>query len=160
LTVQIIEENVQEVVEEPAKEEQLAEVEELAIEKSEVEEPLTEVTKVEEPAPPPQLDMSKIDQNVFAASLDASLSDLENHDKIFNTSPVTVTLGLGSMVTAGYVAWVLRSGALLSALLSSMPAWGRFDPIVVLASRDAKKKDKSETENPLSKAERMFEKAG
>ena len=56
-----------------------------------------------------------------------------------------------------YVAWVLRSGALLSALLSSMPAWGRFDPIVVLVSRDRKNKDPLATDNPLSKAEQVFE---
>ena len=35
-------------------------------------------------------------------------------------------------LTAGLVGWFLRGGALISALLSSMPLWRGFDPLVVV----------------------------
>jgi hypothetical protein len=35
-------------------------------------------------------------------------------------------------LTAGLVGWFLRGGALLGALLSSMPLWRGFDPLVVV----------------------------
>jgi len=34
------------------------------------------------------------------------------------------------------VAWLLRSGALLSSLLSSIPLWKGYDPLPVLAYKD------------------------
>jgi filamentous hemagglutinin family protein len=40
--------------------------------------------------------------------------------------------GASIALTVGLVGWFLRSGALLSALLSSMPLWRGFDPLVVV----------------------------
>jgi len=40
--------------------------------------------------------------------------------------------GASIALTAGLVGWFLRGGALLSALLSSMPLWRGFDPLVVV----------------------------
>mgnify|MGYP001815095673 FL=1 len=39
----------------------------------------------------------------------------------------------GVVLSAGVVAWLLRSGALLSSLLSSIPLWKGYDPLPVLA---------------------------
>ncbi|BHH85198.1 cadherin-like domain-containing protein [Desulforhopalus sp. 52FAK] len=44
-------------------------------------------------------------------------------------SAIAASTGL----SAGYVIWLLRSGALLSSILSSLPAWQLADPLAVLA---------------------------
>jgi hypothetical protein len=46
-------------------------------------------------------------------------------------SAIAATSGL----SVGYVIWLIRSGALLSSFLSSMPAWQLIDPLPVLAYR-------------------------
>ena len=43
-------------------------------------------------------------------------------------SSITVTSGF----SIGYVVWLLRSGALLSSILSSLPAWRTIDPLPIL----------------------------
>jgi hypothetical protein len=50
-------------------------------------------------------------------------------EKYALSSAVAVSSGL----SVGYVAWLVRGGALLSTLLSSMPAWRVLDPFPVLA---------------------------
>ena len=46
------------------------------------------------------------------------------------------------MLTTGLIAWVLRGGALASALLSTLPLWRSMDPLPLLAARKKKKEDK------------------
>lgn len=46
-------------------------------------------------------------------------------------SAIATSTGL----SAGYVIWLLRSGALLSSILSSLPAWQLTDPLAILAGR-------------------------
>jgi len=40
----------------------------------------------------------------------------------------------GMALSVGFVAWILRGGALLASFLVSMPAWRHFDPLPVLGS--------------------------
>ena len=40
--------------------------------------------------------------------------------------------GTGVALTLGFVGWLLRGGALVSAFLSSMPLWRGFDPLVIV----------------------------
>ncbi|UCB56113.1 MAG: tandem-95 repeat protein, partial [Thiotrichales bacterium] len=47
----------------------------------------------------------------------------------------------GVVLTAGVVAWILRSGALLSSLLSTMPLWKGYDPLPILAYKDDDEKE-------------------
>jgi hypothetical protein len=42
----------------------------------------------------------------------------------------------GIVLTAGVVAWILRSGALLSSLMSTIPLWKGYDPLPILAYKD------------------------
>jgi VCBS repeat-containing protein len=42
----------------------------------------------------------------------------------------------GVVLSAGVVAWLLRSGALLSSLLSNIPVWKGYDPLPVLMYKD------------------------
>ncbi len=67
-------------------------------------------------------------------SLDGLKEEAEGEielNKVAASSAIAVTTGL----SVGYVAWLLRSGVLLSSLLSSMPAWRILDPLPVLAGR-------------------------
>jgi len=50
----------------------------------------------------------------------------------------------GMALSVGFVAWILRGGALLTSFLVSMPAWRHFDPLPVLGSagRDRRERDR------------------
>ena len=59
----------------------------------------------------------------------------------------------GIALSAGFVAWLLHGGSLLTSFLVSMPAWRRFDPLPVLGSggkdrreRDHKMREEGEQE--------------
>jgi hypothetical protein len=50
----------------------------------------------------------------------------------------------GIALSAGFVAWLLHGGSLLTSFLVSMPAWRHFDPLPVLGSagKDRRKLDR------------------
>ena len=50
----------------------------------------------------------------------------------------------GVALSVGFVAWILRGGALLTSFLVSMPAWRHFDPLPVLGSagKDRRERDR------------------
>ncbi|NNJ97675.1 MAG: DUF4347 domain-containing protein [Gammaproteobacteria bacterium] len=50
----------------------------------------------------------------------------------------------GVVLTAGVVAWILRSGALFSSLISTIPLWKGYDPLPILAYED-NQDDKEDT---------------
>ncbi|MGH8654390.1 MAG: hypothetical protein ACREYE_20475, partial [Gammaproteobacteria bacterium] len=50
--------------------------------------------------------------------------------------------GAGVVFSVGVVAWLLRGGSLLAALLSTMPLWGGIDPLPILAYRRTKEGEK------------------
>ncbi len=59
----------------------------------------------------------------------------------------------GMALSAGFVAWILRGGALVASFLVSMPAWRHFDPLPVLGgelltrrNRDRKMREDDEQE--------------
>jgi hypothetical protein len=45
-------------------------------------------------------------------------------------------VAVGTGLSVGFVAWLIRGGALLSSLVSSLPAWRVLDPFPVLARRN------------------------
>ena len=67
---------------------------------------------------------------------------------------VKLAAGTSVVVTAGIVGWLLRGGALLGALLSSMPLWVQFDPLLVVMR--PKRRDEDE---PASEADLIFDNA-
>jgi len=69
----------------------------------------------------------------FLKDLDEARDGLNNvvaTEKTYLASSVAATTGL----SIGYVIWLLRSGVLLTALLSSVPAWQFVNPLLVLGS--------------------------
>jgi hypothetical protein len=49
---------------------------------------------------------------------------------------------VSTSVSIGYVVWMLRGGSLLTAFVSSLPAWQAFDPLPILNSFDRKNSEK------------------
>ncbi len=78
---------------------------------------------------------------------------------ILGATLTEVSVGIATLLSTGFVTWVLRAGALASALLSSMPAWRGFDPLVIFIARRRKDEKNKEEDEQLSKVDRVFENA-
>ena len=70
-----------------------------------------------------------------------TLNGVTATEKTYVASSIAVSTGL----SVGYVIWLLRSGVLLTALLTSIPAWQYINPLLILAS-PAKKSRHTDTE--------------
>ncbi|MGD9852327.1 MAG: DUF4347 domain-containing protein [Nitrospirales bacterium] len=78
------------------------------------------------------------------------LNGVTASEKSYMASSMAITTGL----SVGYVIWLLRSGVLLTALLTSVPAWQFVNPLLILAT-PARKKGQTDTED--DSIETMFE---
>ncbi|MGH8525250.1 MAG: cadherin repeat domain-containing protein, partial [Gammaproteobacteria bacterium] len=68
------------------------------------------------------------------AEMDTDQGRLNNELAVFT--------GAGVVFSVGVVAWLLRGGSLLAALLSTMPLWRGLDPLPILAYRRTKDDEK------------------
>ena len=60
----------------------------------------------------------------------------------------TAVSGVSLVLSAGYLAWILRGGWLLASLLATMPTWHHFDPLpVVRAARRREKLDRESSQD-------------
>jgi hypothetical protein len=75
-------------------------------------------------------------------------------EQTYLASSVAASTGL----SVGYVFWLLRSGVLLTALLSSLPAWQFVNPLLVLDRPEKKKRKKGQEDPEDDSVESMFEK--
>jgi hypothetical protein len=55
----------------------------------------------------------------------------------------------GVALTAGIVAWVLRSGALMTSLISTIPLWKGYDPLPILAYKDDEDEEEKIAEDKI-----------
>jgi hypothetical protein len=53
---------------------------------------------------------------------------------------VDMVKGTALAFSAGFVAWLVRGGALVAGLLASLPAWRHFDPVPILSMTKQEKK--------------------
>jgi hypothetical protein len=92
------------------------------------------------------------------------LEDLDRVRDAFQDVTATEQTYLASSVAAstglsiGYVFWLLRSGVLLTALLSSLPAWQFVNPLLVLDRPEKKKRQKGQEDLEDDSVESMFDK--
>ncbi len=88
----------------------------------------------------------------FENTLNRIRHQFDQSDLVENTKQIDVQIMLGTTValTAGYVSWILRGGALLTSLLSTIPLFRRFDPIPILT---ASKRRKTVKENNVSEGD-------
>jgi hypothetical protein len=68
----------------------------------------------------------------FNDSLDR-MRDEVSQDSFIKHSVVGSSVAVTTGLSVGYVAWLVRGGALLSTALSSLPAWQFVDPLPVIA---------------------------
>jgi hypothetical protein len=100
--------------------------------------------------------LALMDASLLWGHLDALADELTSDDS-FGQYSIGAATGVSVMLSAGYVAWCLRSGALLASAISSLPMWRAFDPLPVLEfwekndrSRTRRKvEDEEESEQPL-----------
>lgn len=83
-----------------------------------------------------------------------SVQDIAATEKTYLASSIAVSSGL----SIGYVVWLLRSGVLLTALLSSVPAWQFVNPLLVLDAAAKKKRQKGQRDVKEDSVESLFEK--
>jgi hypothetical protein len=63
----------------------------------------------------------------------------------------------GVSLTAGVIAWLLRSGALLASLAATLPAWRHFDPLpVVLTSDRTRRRSTADTVVAADRENKQF----
>ncbi|WP_413700510.1 putative Ig domain-containing protein [Psychromonas sp. KJ10-10] len=72
-----------------------------------------------------------LQSNNFIRELDDMRQDI-NQDMDFSKTVVGSSLAVSAGISAGYVAWLARSGVLLSSVLSTLPMWRFIDPLPIL----------------------------
>jgi len=77
----------------------------------------------------------RIEHDADQQSREGTDSAFGRGDKLMVCSTAVVTTSL----SVGYVIWILRGGSLLTAFMSSLPAWHAFDPLTVLQSVERRK---------------------
>jgi len=97
-------------------------------------------------------ELKPIEKSVFSNDLKRSTDDVRNYKEFFGTAAANVTFAFSSILSVGGASFVLRSGVVAAALMSAVPAWGRFDPISIVTGR----KDDCDDNEP-SDAEMMLE---
>ncbi|MBH0210030.1 MAG: hypothetical protein HP495_16220, partial [Nitrospira sp.] len=91
-----------------------------------------ETCPVLDPEPPleqqPESDLlvPKVDEMV--ASMEQALRASEEHRELV----ARIAAVTGMTLSVGFVAWALRSGAILASCLATLPAWRHFDPLPVV----------------------------
>jgi hypothetical protein len=79
--------------------------------------------------------LARLSTTVLAASfyekLDTLTTELKS-DTYIKTGSVATVAGISSVLTVGYVLWLVRSGFLVASFVSTMPAWQMVDPLAVV----------------------------
>ncbi|MGZ8380612.1 MAG: tandem-95 repeat protein, partial [Nitrospira sp.] len=103
--------------------------------------PTPEATPDKESQSVSDLLFSKLDE--MTASLERAMGVSQEQHAI-TARIVALT---GTTLSAGFIAWALRSGTLLASFMATMPAWRHFDPLPVLGgSRSERERRRKEAE--------------
>ena len=86
------------------------------------------------------------------AELDEARQRLEEQSAVQRYA-VATGIALTSGLSIGYVLWLVRSGLLLSSVLSALPAWQVLDPLPVLSNFNAREDEIGDDDQ----TERLFE---
>ncbi|GKS64187.1 hypothetical protein YTPLAS72_14910 [Nitrospira sp.] len=88
--------------------------------------PVLEPEPVEKPPSTSELLLTKLSEMAGSLEQAIGVSD-ERHEFVTRVAALT-----GTTLSAGFIVWALRSGALLASFMATMPAWRHFDPLPVL----------------------------
>ncbi len=98
--------------------------------------------------------LSTFDREAMVSAIAREFAEARRSAKAPRATLNIAIAGASLMLTAGFVGWLLRGGALLSALLSSMPLWRGFDPLTIMMP--AKRPDE-DADQPPSDVDRIFD---
>jgi hypothetical protein len=87
---------------------------------------------IERTATPEATTVRAIAETLHSQRRELEIRDLEAPRTHVIAALATTT---GISLSAGFVAWLLRGGAMASSLLASAPLWRSCDPLPILASR-------------------------
>ncbi|MEP0942435.1 MAG: Ig-like domain-containing protein [Rhizobiaceae bacterium] len=87
-------------------------------------------------------------------AVDDTVKDLRRESEFLGVAIDKVTYAFGSILSVGGVSFVLRGGVLAAAMMTTLPAWARFDPISVVSNTQ---NDQDEEPEEVHEAERMKE---
>ena len=93
-----------------------------------------------------QIVSSAVQQSNFEHALDKTREGVEEQaqqEERIVSSAIMGSTGL----SVGYLVWLLRSGALISSLLSSLPAWRTLDPFPVLSNMGEEEEDEEDDDS-------------
>ncbi len=74
----------------------------------------------------------------------SQLEDAAYEQDLQHRIEMGVMKGGGVILSAGYLAWLLRAGPLLASALTAIPMWAKFDPLPVLLAGKRRKKEEDE----------------
>ena len=74
----------------------------------------------------------------------SQLEDAAYEQDLQHRIEMGVIKGGGVILSAGYLAWLLRAGPLLASALTAIPMWAKFDPLPVLLAGKRRKKEEDE----------------
>lgn len=86
-----------------------------------------------------ELGLTELNRTALFKALDRTFTEMKLEGDSWNQLSVQVSVGSSVALTTGFVAWVLRGGALASALLATLPAWRGFDPLPIIMSSQSDK---------------------
>jgi predicted outer membrane repeat protein len=101
---------------------------------------------------------SLLHRSGFLQDLDRVRDDVQDATATEQTY-VASSVAAASGLSIGYVIWLLRSGVLLTALLSSVPAWQFVNPLLVLDVAAKKKIQRGQKAVEGDSVESLFEKS-
>ncbi len=89
--------------------------------------------------------------------LDTVKEQMHNQGWLANDNILLSTaLGATAVLSAGYVSWILKSGSLAAALLSTTPLWRQFDPLpVFFKTKPPSEEDEESKVSPQSDDNRI-----
>lgn len=91
----------------------------------------------------------RLNRGALLSALARQFNELTRTTSVAKGAFATLSLGL----TTGILSWLLRHGSLLSTLLSSMPLWRGFDPLMILSQGKRQALD----HQPPSEVDRIFD---
>ena len=91
------------------------------------------------------------DYDLLRDEIDEAFS-AEQHSESVRTNIITT---ISVTFTVGLISYLLRAGSLVASMLSTLPLWRGFDPIVIVA-RKKKKTDKQTVEDPAATESETF----
>lgn len=76
-----------------------------------------------------------LDNRDYADRVESSVNQVEDQSIRVTSAIIGGTTAVSTGLSLGYLAWTLRSGILMTSLLSSLPAWRFIDPLPILESQ-------------------------